>query len=201
LKTLDKTQHILDGGSRSEGPGPCGTRGSPQLPERRCSSWKTLTKHQFEPVTSSLLFDQVAALLCYDPGVRSGAQDASRAMTAAAVRVRSVLGNHRRLFNKTAMKQLRSDLEWLTEAIGPLSYSTRVYEQTQPNIQEPWQNEAAQASGRPGTAQGTAYLAAYNVALTALESDRYFRLVADLQLLCSTPPVKQAPRTRLRGNG
>jgi hypothetical protein len=119
-------------------------------------------------------------------------------MTAAALQVHSVLGNHRRLFNKTAMKKLRSDLEWLTEAIGPLSDSTRVHERTQPNIQEPRQNEVAPASGRPGTAQGTAYLAAYDTALTALESDRYFRLVADLQLLCSTPPVKQARRTRLR---
>ncbi|CAH0156450.1 hypothetical protein SRABI83_00843 [Arthrobacter sp. Bi83] len=201
LKTLEKTHHIFDGAGRSgREPGPYAQHGSPQLPGYRSSSWK-LQQHQFEPIPSSFLFDQVAALLRYDPAVRSGAQDASRAMTTAAHRVDSALGNHRRLFNKTAVKELRAELAWLTEAMTPLSHSTPAQEQARPNVQEPWPNETAQAYGRRGTAPETAYVAAYNTALIALESDRYYRLIADLQLFCSAPPVRKARRRSPGSNG
>lgn len=140
------------------------------------------TNHNAEPVASSFLFDQVAALLCYDPAVRSGGQDASGAMSAAAGQVWSVLGD-RKLFDRTAVDKLRAEVAWLTEALAPLSRSAPVHEQTPGSLQNP-------VSG-----QGTAYEAAYGTALTALESDRYFRLVADLQQFCSTPPVRQ-PRRR-----
>lgn len=139
------------------------------------------TNHHTEPVASSFLFDQVAALLCYDPAVRSGGQDASGAMSAAAGHVWSALG-HCKLFDRTAVDKLRAELAWLTEALAPLSHSAPVHEQT------PWSLQNAVNS------QGTAYEAAYGTALTALESDRYFRLVADLQQFCSAPPVRQRRR-------
>ena len=133
------------------------------------------TRHQAEPLAPSFLVDQVAALLGYDPSVRSGEQNASSAMSAAAGRVWSVLGD-RRLFDRNAVDQLRTELTWLTDALRPLSHSARAPEQPQ--------------------SDGRAYEAAYDTALTALESDRYFRLVADLQQFCSTPPVRQ-PRRHL----
>jgi hypothetical protein len=133
------------------------------------------THHHAEPAAPSFLSDQVAALLCCDPSVRSGEQVASNAMSAAAGRVWSVLGD-RKLFDRTAVDELRTELVWLTQALGPLSHSAPARERSQSN--------------------GTAYEAAYDTALSALESDRYFRLVADLQQFCSTPPVRQ-PRRRL----
>ena len=132
------------------------------------------TSRQAESLAPPFLIDQVAALLCYDPSVRSGEQIASSAMSAAAGRVWSVLGD-RRLFDRSAVDQLRTELTWLTDALGPLSRSA-------PVRQQPRSNERA-------------YEAAYDTALTALESERYFRLVADLQQFCSTPPVRQ-PRRR-----
>lgn len=144
------------------------------------------THHQAEPVASSFLYDQVAALLCYDPSVRSGEQGASSAMSAAAGRVWSVLGD-RKLFDRTAVDELRTELTWLTEALGPLSHSAPVHEQT------PWNHQDS------GSAQGSAYEVAYDTALAALESDRYFRLVADLQEFCSAPPVRQPRRRHLYG--
>jgi len=142
------------------------------------------TNHHAEPAASSFLFDQVAALLCYDPAVRSGEQDASNTMSAAAGRVWSVLGD-RKLFDRTAVDKLRAELTWLTEALAPLSHSAPVHEKTRWSRQD------------PVNGQGTAYDAAYGTALTALESDRYFRLVADLQQFCSTPPVRQPRRRHL----
>ncbi|MDQ0618720.1 inorganic triphosphatase YgiF [Arthrobacter globiformis] len=142
------------------------------------------TSPQAEPVASSFLFDQVAALLCYDPSVRSGQQDASNAMSAAAGRVWSTLGD-RKLFNRTESDRLRAELTWLAEALGPLSKSALVREQTPRNLHD------------RGTAQGSAYEAAYDTALAALESDRYFRLVADLQQFCSAPPLRQPRRWHL----
>ena len=142
------------------------------------------THHHAEPVASSFLFDQVAVLLCYDPSVRSGEQDASNAMSAAAGRVWSALGD-RKLFNRTAVEELRAELAWLTESLDPLSHSAPVHEQPLRNLQH------------PHTVQGTAYEAAYDKALAALESDRYYRLVADLQQFCSTPPVRQPRRRHL----
>jgi hypothetical protein len=133
------------------------------------------THHQAEPVASSFLVDQVAALLCYDPSVRSGAQDASDAMSAAAGRVWSALGD-RRLFNRAAVEELRAELSWLTESLAPLSHLQH-----------------------PHNTQGSAYQAACDRALAALESDRYFRLVADLQQFCSAPPVRQPRRRHLYG--
>jgi hypothetical protein len=132
--------------------------------------------HQTEPVAASFLVDQVAALLCCDPSVRSGEQDASSAMSAAAGQVWSVLGD-RKLFDRPAVDELRAELAWLTEALGPLSHSAPVRAGGQPN--EP------------------AYEAAYDTALSALESERYFRLIADLQQFCSTPPVRQPRRRHL----
>jgi inorganic triphosphatase YgiF len=142
------------------------------------------THHQAEPVASSFLFDQVAALLCYDPSVRSGEQDASHAMSAAAGRVWSALGD-RKLFNRTAVDELRAELTWLTESLAPLSHSA------------PVQGEARSNPENTGPVQGTEYEAAYDRALAALESARYFRLVADLQRVCSTPPVRQPRRRHL----
>jgi hypothetical protein len=124
------------------------------------------THHHAEPIASSFLCDQVAALLCYDPSVRSGEQDAASAMSAATVRVWSVLGD-RKLFDRTAVDALRTELTWLTQALAPLSHSAPAHE------------------------------AAYGTALAALESGRYFRLVADLQEFCSAPPVRQPRRWHL----
>ena len=135
-----------------------------------------ITRHQAEPLAPSLLADQVAALLCYDPSVRSGEQDASSAMSAAAGQVWSVLSD-RRLFDRNAVDQLRTELTWLTDALLPLSHSAPAREQPQANERS--------------------YEAAYDTALAALESDRYFRLVADLQQFCSTPPVRQPRRRHL----
>ncbi|MFF2318408.1 CHAD domain-containing protein [Arthrobacter sp. NPDC058097] len=142
------------------------------------------THHQAGPVESSFLFDQVAALLRYDPSVRSGEQDASAAMSAAAGRVWSVLGD-RRVFDRTAVDGLRAELTWLSESLAPLSRCTPVHDPDRSNTR--------------GTALGSAYEAAYDRALAALETDRYFRLVADLQRLCSAPPVTQTRRSHLYG--
>ncbi|MDQ1058649.1 inorganic triphosphatase YgiF [Arthrobacter globiformis] len=139
--------------------------------------------HQAEAAASSFLFDQVAGLLSYDPSVRSGEQDASNAMSAAARRVWSALGD-RKLFNRTAVDELRAELTWLSESLAPLSRSAAVHEKT-------LRNQHAR------TVQETAYEAAYDRALAALESDRYYRLVADLQHFCSTPPVRQPRRRHL----
>jgi len=97
-------------------------------------------------------------------------------MGAAAAQVWSVLGD-RKLFDRTAVDELRAELIWLTEALGPLSRS-------------------APARGRPQSKEH-AYETAYGTALAALESDRYFRLVAGLQQFCSTPPVRQPRRSHL----
>lgn len=177
LKTLEETK-----------------RGGVQRPEHRLSHWKSLRTHHAEPDASCLLPDQVAALLSCDPGVRSGAQDASRAMMAAAGRVRSELANHRRLLDGITVKSVLAELEWLSEALAPLCHFTPVG----PHADGPWVSEAF---ARPDAGQGAAYAAAYTTALTALETDRYFRLVADLQLFCSVPPLRQARRARLRSSG
>ncbi|MFC7849943.1 CHAD domain-containing protein [Arthrobacter sp. NPDC057388] len=137
--------------------------------------------HQAEPAAASFLFDQVAALLCYDPSVRSGEQDASSAMSAAAGQVWSVLGD-RKLFDRPAVDELRAELAWLTEALGPLSHSAPAHSASGGHS-APW-NEPD-------------YESAYDTALSALESERYFRLVADLQQFCSTPPVRQPRRRHL----
>ncbi|MFC9354550.1 CHAD domain-containing protein [Arthrobacter sp. NPDC057013] len=142
------------------------------------------THQQAAPAVSSFLCDQVAALLSCDPGVRAGERNASGGMTAAAGRVWSVLGD-RRLFDRTAVDGLRAELAWLFEALGPLSHSAPVHDPTRPL--------------HPATARGSEYGAAYDRALAALESDRYFRLVAELQQFCSAPPVRQPRRSHLYG--
>ncbi|MFP3462910.1 CHAD domain-containing protein [Arthrobacter globiformis] len=145
------------------------------------------THHQDASVESSFLFDQVAALLRYDPSVRSGGQDASAAMSAAAGRVWSVLGD-RRLYNRTAVDGLRAELTWLSESLAPLSRCASVHHPSRSNSQ-------GAAHGSAHEAHGSAYEAAYDRALAALESARYFRLVADLQQLCSGPPAAQPRRS------
>lgn len=143
------------------------------------------TNHHAELAISSFLFDQVAALLRYDPCARSGEQDASSAMSAAAGRIWAMLGD-RKLFDRAAVHKLRAELAWLTEALAPLSHSAPVHGRTPSSLQGP-------ASGHE-----TAYEAAYDIALAALESARYFRLVADLHQFCSSTPLARQARRKYR---
>ena len=117
-------------------------------------------------------------------------------MTAAGL-VRSGLAKHRRLLDVTTVKNLSAELDWLSAALGPLSHAAPA----KPNFHGPRVNESAQALARPDAPQGAAYAAAYTTALTALETDRYFRLIAGLQLFSSAPPLRPARRARPRSSG
>lgn len=154
--------------------------------------------------TTSFLMEQLAALLAHDPGVRSGTQEAARKMRAAARCSRSILEIHRKCFRKSAVKRLRAELKWLAKSVGPLRHATVGDEQARvPAQQLPMLNMLnmlglgfASVENEPGNA----YENAYKSALAALESDRYFHLISELQSFCADPPAKVNPAAHHRVN-
>lgn len=133
---------------------------------------------------AALLAEQLAELLAQDPGVRAGSPEAARTMRAAARRSRKALHDHRKLFTKTAVKSLRSELEWVIHALGPLRHAARTDVLAhRPDL--PLVNGTGLDFGAADSSHGAGYDMAYGTALAALESDRYFTLISELQTFCS----------------
>lgn len=135
---------------------------------------------------AALLAEQLAELLTQDPGVRAGSPDAARKMRAAARRSRVALHDHRKLFTKAAVKSLRSELEWVIHVLGPLRHASRMDASTRgPDQDLPLANAPGLDCGAAVSSHGAEYDVAYGTALAALESERYFALISELQTFCS----------------
>lgn len=151
--------------------------------------------------TTSFLAEQLAILLSHDPEVRSGTPDAARKMRLAARRSRSILEIHRKSFRKTAVKRLRAELRWLAKSVGPLRHTTVGDEEARVLAQQlPMLNMLGLGFASAENERGNAYANAYKSALAALESDRYFLLVSELQAFCADPPAKVNPAAHHRLN-
>ncbi len=135
------------------------------------------------------LREQHNELLRHAPGARAGTPEAIHQARVAARRLRSLLATTRSLFDDGAVRDLRSELRWLSAALGaardPWVAAARLTELLAAEPRDLVPGKAAALVGAELEALATAGRA---TARTALDSERYAELLARLGELCAAPP-------------
>ncbi len=128
-------------------------------------------------------------LLRHAPGARAGTPESIHQARVAVRRLRSLLATTRSLFDDGAVRDLRSELRWLSAALGaardPWVAATRLAELLAAEPRDLAPGKAAALIGaelEALTATGRA------TARTALDSERYAELLARMGRLCAAPP-------------
>lgn len=144
-------------------------------------------------VVSEYLAGQISEILANDARVRLEEPDAVHAMRSATRRVRSVLGVYRKLYGKGAVGRLRDELTWLGRILGTPRDAEVMLDRLQTNIgQLPPGEDADDVKQRIERELGTRLDAGYRKTQEVLLTDRYFRLLDDLEDFRDHPPVRPA---------
>ena len=144
------------------------------------------------------------ALLLEDPAAREGDMDAVHDMRVAIRRLRTTLRTFRALWDQEWIESVRGELRWLGEQLGGVRdaqvMARRLDQAVHAEPAELVLGPVAADIHRRLAAEGAAALDALRTALT---SDRYARLVADLDAVVERPPARDADRRwvvrRVRG--
>ncbi|MBO1269212.1 CYTH and CHAD domain-containing protein [Arthrobacter cavernae] len=141
-------------------------------------------------VVTSYVGGQINELLSLYPGVRLEEPDAVHQMRSATRRIRSALATYRGLFNKAAVTRIEDELRWLARLLGVPRDAEVMRERLRQHIHE------LPAEDMPGSVLesiehelGTVYDSGYKAALQALATDRYYRLLDDLEDFRDHPPA------------
>ncbi len=134
--------------------------------------------------------DQVAAIRRYDPLVRLDEPDAVHQMRVATRRARSTLQAFGGIIEREATRPLCAELRWLAATLGQARDTEVLRDRLTADLAAV---PAALVVG-PLQARITAYFTAEltqarQIALDTLDSQRYLRLLDDLDALLSDPPL------------
>ncbi|WP_426979272.1 CHAD domain-containing protein [Pseudarthrobacter sp. O4] len=140
----------------------------------------------------SYLGQQLAELRRYAPGVRENQAESIHEMRVAARRIRSLLATTRKLFAAGDAEDVRSELRWLSGALGaardPGVVQARLRELL---ASEPEELTSGQAAQRIDAELDAAAAAGHQGALEALGSERYDRLLLSLGTLLAADRLSQ----------
>ena len=137
------------------------------------------------------LAEQAAALVALDPLVRVDSPDAVHKMRVAVRRLRSALATYRRLLDRSITDPLRDELRWLGHVLGPV----RDAEVTRDNLRDeiaaqPRSLVIGPVARRVDRTLGAEHREAHRRALTELRSDRYLRLLDDVDAVAGGSALK-----------
>lgn len=142
-------------------------------------------------VVAAYLGGQIDEMLAQDPRVRLEEPDAVHAMRSAARRMRSALSVYRKLFGGAAVRRLRDELRWLGRILGtPRDAEVMLDRLRQHAAELPPEQAADVVKERVERELGTRFNAGYRKAQEVLLTDRYFRLLDDLEDFRAHPPVR-----------
>jgi CHAD domain-containing protein len=141
-------------------------------------------------VVANYLTAQAELLRTHDVGVRTGKDDAVHQMRVAARRLRSALGNFRRVLDRDATREVASELRWLGRQLSP-ARDTEVLEEL---LTDDVDGQPVELVMGPVKASLTAYFAREEAnaranVVEALESPRYLALVRALDKLLADLPL------------
>ncbi|MBB1255541.1 CYTH and CHAD domain-containing protein [Streptomyces sp. OF3] len=136
---------------------------------------------------------QAAELVALDPAVRRGREDSVHRMRVASRRLRSALRTHRALLDRAATEPLVDELGWFAAELG----LERDLEVLTARLRERVDTLPAELRPGPVLARLRAHerdrrRPARRAVLAALDSDRWLRLLADLDRLTARPPLLPA---------
>lgn len=159
--------------------------------ERSTGTGRPRKKGPAFDVVAAYLDVQIGELLSEDPCVRLGEPESIHQMRSATRRIRSVLSTYASLLTAMEVRRLGDELKWLTRMLGRPRDVEVMRERLRRHIGElPKPLRAGPVSEPIERELGTAYNVDYRELLKALESDRYYRLLDDLEQFRDHPPTK-----------
>ncbi|MFP3460305.1 CYTH and CHAD domain-containing protein [Arthrobacter globiformis] len=142
-------------------------------------------------VVSAYLAEQISEILATDARVRLEEPDAVHAMRSAARRVRSALAVYRKLYGKGAVGRLRDELKWLGRILGTPRDAEVMQDRLRTHADKlPPGQGTDDVKQRIERELGARLDAGYRKAQEVLLTDRYFRLLDDLEDFRDHPPVR-----------
>ncbi len=158
-----------------------------------------------DPVSDLLtayLAAQIREILAHDPGVRLEEPEAVHDLRSATRRARSALAAYRRLYSPVAGRRLRAELKWLGSLLGSPRDAEVMLARLLGHTAELPPGLASAVKGRLDDELGNRLNKAYRKLQKALLSERYFRLLDDLEAFRDHPPVRSegaAPARKAAG--
>ncbi|MBA3311210.1 MAG: CYTH and CHAD domain-containing protein, partial [Nocardioidaceae bacterium] len=143
-------------------------------------------------VVHARLCEQVAELKLRDPEVRRDVPDGVHKMRVALRRLRSALATFRPLVDQEVTEPLREELKWIGGVLGDARDAEVMHGRLTTVIAresaEPAEPALAAVTRRVDDELHATHRSALTRALEAMETDRYFRLLDDLDHLVADPP-------------
>ena len=142
-------------------------------------------------VVTVYVAEQLRRLLAEDAAVRLEEPDGIHNMRSAIRRLRSALVAYRKLYRATPVTRLRDELDWLASLLGDPRDSQVVLERLRGQLDELPPGDATDAAKEQVERKaGAAFDAGYRRVQEALKSERYFRLLDNLEDFRDHPPVR-----------
>jgi CHAD domain-containing protein len=136
---------------------------------------------------------QIREMLAHDPEVRLEQPEAVHDFRSATRRARSALAAYRRLYSAAAVRRLRDELKWLGSVLGAPRDADVMLDRLRGHAAElPEDQATAAVKSRLEEELGNRLDTAYRKLQKALLSERYFRLLDDLEAFSAKPPVRPA---------
>ncbi|OAE02675.1 CYTH and CHAD domain-containing protein [Arthrobacter sp. OY3WO11] len=142
-------------------------------------------------VVTVYLGGQIQEILAQDPGVRLEEPESVHNMRSAVRRIRSALAAYRKLYSARPVRHLRDELKWLGQLLGGPRDAEVLLDRLRGHLGELPPGEGVDAaSDRVERRVGGEFDDGYRQLQEALRSDRYFRLLDELEAFRDTPPVR-----------
>jgi CHAD domain-containing protein len=137
-------------------------------------------------VVTAHLAEQVELLIRFDPLVRQDAPDAVHKMRVGTRRLRSALATFRRLLDRSVTDPIRDELKWLAGALGAARDAEVIGARLRELVDgEPAGTVRGPAAKRVESTMRKRYRSAHRAVLKVLDSDRYLRLLDDLDAVAA----------------
>ncbi|WP_255768169.1 CYTH and CHAD domain-containing protein [Pseudarthrobacter sulfonivorans] len=151
----------------------------------------------------SYLAAQIDEILGNDPGVRLEEPEAVHDLRSATRRARSALSAYRRFYSAGTVRRLRDELKWLGGMLGAPRDADVMLDRLRTHVAELPPGPASKAAAdRLEEDLGNTLDTAYRKLQKTLLSERYFRLLDDLEDFRDRPPTRpegEAPARKTAG--
>ncbi|WP_307480212.1 CYTH and CHAD domain-containing protein [Pseudarthrobacter sulfonivorans] len=180
-------------GTEGSGTGRGGTGGPRPAPE------PPRKKGPVSDLLIAYLDAQISEILANDPGVRLEQPETVHDLRSATRRARSALAAYRRLYSAATVRRLRDELKWLGGMLGAPRDAEVMLDRLRGQAAELPPGPASKAAAdRLEEELGSTLDTAYRKLQKMLLSERYFRLLDDLEAFRDHPPTRPAGQATAR---
>src|SRR5215469_893899 len=145
------------------------------------------------PLVLAYLETHAATLKALDPAVRRDAPDSVHQMRVAARRLRSTLQAYPAIVSSPATQHMRDELKWLGAVLGEFRDNEVLSDYLQARLADlPPELVLGPAQARVRAHFAPREASARNALVDALNSARYFTMLAELDRLLADPPLAAA---------